>query len=152
MIFIAHRGNVFGPCPKDENNPEYITNAINMGFDCEIDVWLIAGKLFLGHDEPQYEIDIDFLLENKDKLWVHCKNTEAFPEMLKAHMNCFYHDKDTYTLTGAGYIWGNINSPIHSEMICVMPEKYAINPMDYELKSCKGICSDYVFKYKTQSS
>ena len=146
MILIAHRGNIFGPCPSDENNPDYIINAITMGFDCEIDVWWLDGRIFLGHDEPQYEIDMDFLVEHKTKLWIHCKNAEALPQMLNAKFNCFFHDKDMYTLTGCGYIWGNINSPVHPNMICVMPEKYLIEP---ELKGCVGVCSDFVFKYRS---
>lgn len=149
MILISHRGNIFGPCSKDENTPDYIINALNMGFHCEIDVWSIADKLFLGHDKPQYEIYIDFLLEHKEKLWVHCKNAEAFPKMLRSQLNCFFHDKDTYTLTSYGYIWGNINSPLHADMICVMPEKYATEPSNVEIKQCKGICSDYIFKIQS---
>ena len=37
MKLIAHRGNINGPCER-ENSPEYILETINLGYDCEIDV------------------------------------------------------------------------------------------------------------------
>ena len=39
MILISHRGNIFGPNKKDENKIEYVENALNLGFDVEIDVF-----------------------------------------------------------------------------------------------------------------
>ena len=41
MKLIAHRGNINGPNPEMENNPEYILNTLSLGYDCEIDVHLI---------------------------------------------------------------------------------------------------------------
>lgn len=148
MYLIAHRGNIFGPCPADENKPEYIQNAINMGFACEIDVWYLNDRLYLGHDEPQYEIEKSFLIDLKQYLWVHCKNMQAIKLMLDLQMNCFFHDKDTYTITSRHHIWGNIDSPIEKGMICVMPEKYTKEVSYNELMLCSGICSDYVYKYR----
>ena len=78
MIFIAHRGNLNGPNSIDENKPDYLLEAINKGYYVETDLWVIDNKLFLGHDKPQYEINIDFLLNIKDKLFCHCKNIFTF--------------------------------------------------------------------------
>ena len=33
MKLIAHRGNISGPKPSQENNPEYIDEALFAGFD-----------------------------------------------------------------------------------------------------------------------
>ena len=60
MIYIAHRGNLNGP-NKDENKPEYIKKSISLGFDCEIDIRYINNILYLGHDTPDYKIDLQFL-------------------------------------------------------------------------------------------
>ena len=38
-IWIAHRGNYKGVEEGNENKPEYILDAVEAGFDCEIDVW-----------------------------------------------------------------------------------------------------------------
>jgi len=58
MIYISHRGNINGRIEDSENKPEYIDDTIQLGFDVEIDVWYIDGKWWLGHDGPQYEIDL----------------------------------------------------------------------------------------------
>ena len=76
MRLIAHRGNTEGRNRDLENHPDYIKSAIDQGFDAEIDIWLVDG-LDLGHNQPQYSIDIDFLFEYLDSLWIHCKNLEA---------------------------------------------------------------------------
>ena len=61
MKLIAHRGNTNGRNKLEENSPDYIKDAIKKGYDVEIDAWLMDG-IYLGHDNPEYETDIDFLL------------------------------------------------------------------------------------------
>ena len=39
MIFIAHRGNTKGPNKELENTPGYIDEALDNGFDVEVDIW-----------------------------------------------------------------------------------------------------------------
>ena len=140
MLIIAHRGNTNGPDPATENREETIVSAITEGFDCEIDVWRIDGQLWLGHDGPEYATSLSFLETYQHALWVHCKNLNALV-YLKDQFNCFFHDKDTYTLTSKGYIWGNIGSPTTEKVICVMP------PGDHGV--CLGICTDFPMRIKS---
>tara|TARA_B110000008_G_C16735623_1_gene470513 strand:- start:484 stop:684 length:201 start_codon:yes stop_codon:yes gene_type:complete len=63
MIIIAHRGNIYGPNKENENKPEYLIKAITNNLYVELDLWKIDNELFLGHDNPQYKINIDFLLK-----------------------------------------------------------------------------------------
>ena len=65
MRLISHRGNTSGPNPSRENHPDYIHEAIDKGFEVEVDVWRLGDKWFLGHDKPQYEIEEQFLLQDK---------------------------------------------------------------------------------------
>ena len=58
MILISHRGNINGKINELENNPDYINDALIIGYDVEIDIWVINNELFLGHDEPVHNIDI----------------------------------------------------------------------------------------------
>lgn len=150
MHFIAHRGNISGRKIERENSIGYIEEALQAGYDCEIDVWYIDNELFLGHDNPQYNVSEIFLRNHADKLWLHCKNIDALINLqsLNAGFNCFFHDKDMYTLTTKGYIWGNINSKLTKEVVCVMPERYSETIAFEILHHCKGICSDYIQKYK----
>jgi hypothetical protein len=140
--FIAHRGNLIGPNPERENSPDYIVDAINAGFDCEIDIRRIEGVLYLGHDHPRYIIDLDFLLTHSAKLWVHCKNFHALNFLLRfPELNVFFHDNDSYTLTSKTNIWSYPTDTIASKRtITVMPEW---NDWKTYRKSL-GVCSDYV--------
>jgi len=152
MKIIAHRGNINGPNPILENNPEYILKTIDLGFDCEVDVSYIKNKLYLGHDIPQYIIDIDFLLTNKDKFWIHCKNIEAL-DFLHSYpeLNIFWHNNDDYTITSKNNIWSYIGVKTTKNIICVMPELSINNLEDFFNKNNNnnnnnnyyGICTDY---------
>lgn len=144
MKIIAHRGNILGPNRGTENKPDTIRKAIEHGFDCEIDVWYLNGAFFLGHDFPETKIPYSFLEFYSEHLWIHCKHLDSLIK-LKDTFNCFYHDKDIYTLTSRGYIWGNINSPCHSSVLQVMPEKSGVLSTD-----CYGICTDYPIAYSTR--
>jgi len=141
MRIIAHRGNLDGPRRDTENTPASIRQAIEHGFDVEIDVWYLNGHYYLGHDYPETETSLNFLMQFAERLWVHCKHLDSLLE-LKDRLNCFYHDKDIYTLTSRGHIWGNINSPMHANVIQVMPERGGTLSTE-----CAGVCTDYPLRY-----
>lgn len=140
MIKIAHRGNLFGANPENENHPNYILNAIEKGFDVEIDIWFDGGQFYLGHDKPQYWIDLNFIDSVFSKAWFHCKNIEALYKFstLFPTAKFFWHQEDDYTLTSNGYIWTYPGKEITSKTIIVDLEK-----VDHSLKAY-GVCSDYM--------
>jgi len=143
MILISHRGNLNGPNISFENNPEYILSCINDNFDCEIDFWLFNNKLYLGHDEPQYQINLDFF--NNKNLWIHCKNNLSLDFCLKNNLRCFFHNNDDYTITNKGYIWAYPGKEFNSNLcISVLPEKNNF----FIPKNIYGVCSDYIIKIK----
>ena len=146
MIWIAHRGNIYGPNKERENTEEYINEALKLGFDVEIDVWLINNEWYLGHDEPQHKTTLEFL--KNDKFWCHAKNLCTLSELIKhKDIHTFSHDNDPVIITSKGYLWAFPGMPINSETIAVMPERVN-NYSEQQLKNCKGICSDYVAHYK----
>jgi hypothetical protein len=141
MILISHRGNLNGIDTKNENRPDYIINALEHGFDVEIDVRAFKNKLYLGHDEPEYEISNNFI-EN-EKLWCHAKEPGALELISKLKCTYFWHQNDDYTLCSNGYFWVYPGKKIIKNSICVLPEKFNDN-----YQGCSGICSDYIEKYK----
>jgi hypothetical protein len=146
MKLISHRGNISGPNPERENQPEYIFEALKAGYDVEIDVWFENGKFMLGHDEPQYEFPFELLDNNYPKLWIHCKNMDALStlNMLDQNgdkVNYFMHENDLGILTSKGYIW---STALFDRGILVMPEIFNKEPNEKTL----GVCSDYIEKYK----
>ena len=147
MKIIAHRANLNGPNLNDENQISSINECIDSGFDVEIDLRLVKGKLYLGHDNPDSIISKGELDKMKNKLWIHCKNLEAFTffSNINENFNYFWHENDSYTLTSLGYIWSYPGGELSSRCICVMPElKQSLNEMRY-LKNIEiaGICTDY---------
>ena len=53
MKIIAHRANINGPKSLNENKISGIEKCIDMGFDIEVDIRFLDGKLYLGHDNPE---------------------------------------------------------------------------------------------------
>ncbi len=156
MIIISHRGNLDGPDPSRENNPDYIDEAIAQGFDVEVDVRLIDYKFYLGHDEPQYPVPIFWLFKRKDNLWIHCKDLKSLNNLSSnpVDFNYFWHDTDKYTLTSKGIGWVLVGEKPFENSIVVLPElmkcydtveeKYAI------IKNTKGICTDKPLFYQKE--
>jgi hypothetical protein len=137
MKLISHRGNINGREPKSENSPDYITSAIKKGFDVEIDVWSFDG-IYLGHDKPQYEIDLDFLFEHQNNLWIHCKNIASLAFLTDfGELNTFWHEEDSYTLTSQGYIWTYPHKKICHKSVIV-----AYNARFIKYQDCFGVCAD----------
>lgn len=141
MIFISHRGNIEGPNEKNENDPKYIIEALNSGYDVEVDVWFNDQGFFLGHDKPVYPTDYKFLMN--EKLWCHAKNIQALIEMKKYAIHYFWHEYDNVTLTSKNYIWAYPRLNNLPGTIAVLPET-----SNGSVKGCKGICSDYIKNYK----
>ena len=145
MVLIAHRGNTDGRFESYENEPNYIDKALKKGYDVEIDIWVIEGNFYLGHDKPQYGITLEWLDKRKNELWIHCKNIEAMEwfNSLFGTYNYFWHQEDTLTLTSKGYIWAYPGKQPIKASIAVMPEIY-----NDDISQCLGICSDYIQNYK----
>lgn len=141
---IAHRGNINGVNLDKENSQPYIEDSINKGFDCEIDIWLVNKKIFLGHDFPQIETSNSFLSSFKNSLWIHCKNLDALNYFLSLDekFNFFWHEKDKFTLTSLGYIWTYPNNLVNEWSVIVDNSSKTTN------YNCYGVCSDYIYRYE----
>lgn len=146
MRFIAHRGNMFGPNPSDENRVKYILYAMNMGYDVEIDIWYKNNDFYTGHDEPLEKIGLNIL--TSPKAWCHAKNIDALYWLMNYDdINCFMHDRDEATITSHGYIWTLPGRKLTRDSVCVSLG----DEVDTTLK-CYGVCSDYAQNWKLKYS
>lgn len=141
---ICHRGLLNGPDKNLENLPEQIIKSCSLGFDCEIDLWVIKDNLYLGHDLPEYIIEENFLYN--DSLWLHAKNIEALHWLTKTKLKYFWHQNDDYTITSNGFIWVYPGKHLIDNSIAVMPEK--TNYSKKELEYCYAICTDFPYTFK----
>jgi len=103
MDFIAHRGNYQGRDSTRENTQEYMNEAIEAGHHVEVDVQLLNGVLWYGHDNPQAWADEKFLA--KREVIVHAKTIECIPPLMHIDAHFFFHDQDDCTLTSNGWVW-----------------------------------------------
>lgn len=150
MRLIAHRGCTNGVKPDLENSPEFIQQAINNGFDVEIDVRKVEDKLFLGHDRPEYKIELEWLLERKDNLWIHTKNFAALSYLMDKDVKIFYHEKEDHTIiNNSGLIWShNLREAKEKSIIPLLSFVDALKYDQYP--GVYGICSDFVDIIKIQ--
>ena len=140
MILISHRGNINGKNSKDENSPKYINKAIEKEYIVEVDVWYKNG-FYLGHDNPQYKIDIDFL--QRGAIWCHAKNLEALTKMKEySNIHYFWHQQDAVAITSRGYILCKPSTYPIQGSIAILPELQG-----YNITNCAGICSDNIEDY-----
>ena len=156
-MYIAHRGNMYGPCPEKENSPAHIQDALDAGFDAEVDVWGDErGLLHLGHDGPQYPVDLDFLMARASRLWIHAKNMSALEALLEhPELHVFSHDADPVVLTSKRVPWVYPGAPMGrgGKGVRVMPERVS---WGYEEEVGLGtgamaVCSDFVGVYRRRA-
>ena len=140
MIYISHRGYTNGIDQDVENNPEEIKRLLDQNINVEIDVRFFKNHLYLGHDEPRYKINNEFLLNNK--LWCHAKDFKALEVLSNIKCHYFWHQNDNYTITSNGYIWVYPGKPLLKNSICVLPEEF-----DQDNSICYGLCTDHINKY-----
>lgn len=153
MKLISHRGNLSGREIDKENEPSFIENAISKGYDVEVDFRVFQDKLYLGHDTPDYLVDLEWISEKKDFLWIHCKDLKSAQKLFTLSKNVtglkyFCHNEDDFTLVSSGHIWIHYG-PLdkfndYLDQSCIVPL------LDEELiekhynSNVYGICSDFV--------
>tara|TARA_R100000008_G_scaffold47035_1_gene27800 strand:+ start:6045 stop:6506 length:462 start_codon:yes stop_codon:yes gene_type:complete len=150
MHLIAHRGNTHGSNPARENTPEYIEEAIDKGFDVEIDIraqrhadsnWTY--RYILGHDQGDIQVPYEWLLQHADKLWVHCKDLASLRALYGSPLNYFWHQEDDFTLTSQNIIWTYPlkNVTDKSVIVCFTKQEAESYIENYPVF---GICCDWV--------
>lgn len=151
MKIIAHRGNIEGPDSNLENHPYQVDLAINHGFDCEIDLYYWEKNFYLGHDTPTHLVSIEWLIERKDSLWIHCKNYSALDKFVKVEESFiyFWHQEDDFTLTSTNLIWTFPGQKLGQKSILVLPELYIdLDRIDEDIVGkVYGVCTDYPSKF-----
>lgn len=141
MLYISYYGNIYDKNKDLENEPSYIINAINNGYNVFIDIQLIENDYYLG---GKYKIELDFLQKFIHYLWCNCLDEITYIK-LRNISNDIKIINDLKDL-----VWGyhEINN---NNFISVLPELLKNN---YEIRDLKnksnfiGICSSYIGWYK----
>ena len=150
---ICHRGNLLKHY-SDENDPDVLDLRVENGYDVECDVWYYKEELWLGHDEPEHVVTIEWL-DSPRKL-VHAKDGKTFEYLLEQNglrgldLHIFYHTTEDYILTNKGVIIAYPGKPLLEGSLCMMPERatYSLE----ERKKLFFLCSDSKDGYTTYFS
>jgi hypothetical protein len=143
-ILIAHRGNINGPQPEKENTLKYLFEAIESGYDVEVDIWLVGNTWLLGHGGPYipvHDIDLHYLTPHA---WFHAKNYAALSELNQIDCNVFAHEQDPFVVTSRGWIWSH-KGCVNPHGIVVMP---SLETEKHLILNCAGVCHDYLLDVK----
>ena len=142
MKIISHRGNLKGSEKSNENKPQQVDLAIKNGFDVEIDLWLINGNFQLGHDRPEYLIDLSWVLSRSKYLWIHCKNIELMDYLTtnRIDLNFFFHQNDDLALTSKFFLWVYPEKTYTKNSILVSNN---IDDLSFLDNPPFGVCTDY---------
>ena len=146
MILISHRGNINGRQPNLENLPEYIDSALELGYDVEIDIWADKeNNLSLGHDYAQYPVEINWLLDRKEHLWIHCKNFLSLARLINTNLRIFYHQDENHTIIGnTKAIWSHDIDDANHQSIIPLIDIDSVNSFKNFNQKYYGICSDFI--------
>jgi hypothetical protein len=141
MKIIAHRANISGPDCKRENRIFAIEECINLKLDVEIDLRFNQGQFYLGHDEIQEKIDIEWLNKYQDYLWIHCKDFDSLNKLRGTNLNYFWHNVDMFTLTSKQFIWTFPNNIVDINSVIVCQNFYETTK--YSNTKAYAVCSDW---------
>jgi len=158
MKLISHRGNISAVIPERENSQMYIQEAIDAGYDVEIDVRYINGILYLGHDQPEYAIELSWLIERKHSLWIHTKNYAALSFLIELNLRVFFHQKEEHTIINhCNMIWSHNLMEADSRSVVPLISLQDITDAKNDvypgfsaarLKHVYGVCSDFISELK----
>lgn len=151
MKIISHRGNLNGPDETIENTECAIDHAISLGFDVEIDLRYYHGAFYLGHDEPQYQITLEWIHNRRHFLWIHCKDLDSFA-VSPGSWNKFCHTQDPVVAVLPNKMWvHDLNLELNWKCIIPLLSREDIFEFDLKrLKDCYGVCTDYPFEIEAQ--
>ena len=149
MKVYSHRGNLNGPCPKYENDPDYVKEAMKEKFAVEVDVYGDYNdySLAFGHDGPEYPVTMDFVNQYKYRLILHCKNFDALRILRNRDFHHFYHVDDPYTITSWNWTWMYPSKDLPYDTLTVMAIPECANWTPETLTDIGGVCTDWPLKW-----
>jgi hypothetical protein len=149
VILIAHRGNLFGRVPERENTPEYLNEAIHLGYHVMVDAWYHEGCFWFGERKPIWKPHLDWLPYASNSVLLRARNPEALLAAAEQGLNVFWHQTDSYALTSWGDLLGFYGAPSSgNSFVYVIPERD--QPVDDSYREelagyeGSGLCSDHV--------
>ena len=145
-FLISHRGNIEGINPSREDSLEYVKEALEKGYHCMVDVWLVGGRhVALGVESACYQTTIEFL--QNERLICNARSPEALEFLLRNEVHCFAASS-TFSLTNGGLIWVKPGGKITPRGVLTLPEWTMPDVGAIASLPCAGICSNQIAQVK----
>lgn len=148
MTFLfSHRGNLTGIQSELENTLDYVTCALNKGFNVVVDAWLVGDShIAIGTDRAQNPVTLDFL--QNQKVLTRARTIETLQYLIENKVHCFMEGKDDYIMTNGGLFWTYPKQNITKNCILTMPENFLSDITLTNNIKCAGICSNRIQEIK----
>lgn len=147
MQILAHRGNTKGPS-RFENHPDQIRECLAAGFGVEIDLWQEGSNCYLGHDAPQYPIELDEF--DRLDVFFHLKSAHL-PNLLRA--DAFAIVCDPFVVTLRGRLWANYGqNPSPNSVMCspdLVGANEALSDFRQRIIGAHGVCTDFPLEFRS---
>ena len=149
MIFISYQGIFDGNNFEDANTPKQLGKAFGAGFSCMVDVWRETGKLYLGVDQPLYEVTEKYL--QGPRWWINAQNTDMQnwlqTQPANLYPNWFYFPSmppPPYVVASNGKLITPGTVPVNNNSVIFLPEIDDRGLLSTVNLKCFGICSVYL--------
>jgi hypothetical protein len=109
MLYLSFRGLLQGQDPAAENTIKQIGKALNAGFGVMVDAWRVNNKLYLGSEQPLYEVTPQYLqnkrfyiaVRNQDmRSWIGSQPSSLYPSWFPFGVVGPYGTSDNTYATG----------------------------------------------------
>jgi len=148
MIAISYLGIYDGQNFEQANTPNQIGTALNHGFTCMVNVWRVAGKLYVGTENNLIEVS-DKSLQGPRYI-INAKNTELQNWLITQPAKlypCYFNfptiNENTNVTTSNGKIITPGSVPINNTSIVFLPEITDRGLFSTVKYKCYGVISSY---------
>ena len=154
MFYISYQGIYDGSNYEDANTPKQINKALSAGFSCNIDVWRIDNRLYVGNNQPTIEVTERYIQGNR--FWINAKNTDMqtwiVEQPARLYPNYFWFAASTppppYTTASNGKLITPGTVPINTNSVMYIPEIDDRSLLTMVKVRAYAICSTYLTTIK----
>ena len=154
MFYISYQGIYDGSNYEDANTPKQINKALSAGFSCNIDVWRIDNRLYVGNNQPTIEVTERYIQGNR--FWINAKNTDMqtwiVEQPARLYPNYFWFAASSppppYTTASNGKLITPGTVPINTNSVMYIPEIDDRSLLTMVKVRAYAICSTYLTTIK----
>lgn len=147
-IIISYMGNTDGRDLERQNQPKFLTAALNAGWHVCVTVLFQNGSFVLPHAPDEHGFGFSPMppaFFSKPRVWSQALDPATLNALCDINAHCFIWTPDEPTLTSAQFIWTPAGHELVDRAIACFPEQ-ADNAWLHDAEPA-GICTEYPQQY-----